>query len=231
MLVWIRGALSPQEIRDRISASDSDFQKSLIDYLESTHIGEFMTGTITDIRAKVPFATSGEKGLHDIISDEQPKLRQTDYIDPTQCLPTAPPPPCITCTGIDCQSCHSLKIWRKDYKNTVDDLILRSNVHKCRTPGCTRKDGTCSARFPRAVFSTTEVDLTDGSINMRHLEPSINTITPAVTYSLGCNTDVTCLLSGTSIKAVVAYVSDYVTKMSLKTFHVFQTVQDIFHKK
>ncbi|KAJ7197490.1 hypothetical protein C8J57DRAFT_1105686, partial [Mycena rebaudengoi] len=230
MLVWIRGALSPQEIRDRISASDSDFQKSLIDYLESTHIGEFMTGTITDIRAK---------------------LRQTDYIDPTQCLPTAPPPPCITCTGIDCQSCHSLKIWRKDYKNTVDDLILRSNVHKCRTPvegtdftkklkpgakikyevkGCTRKDGTCSARFPRAVFSTTEVDLTDGSINMRHLEPSINTITPAVTYSLGCNTDVTCLLSGTSIKAVVAYVSDYVTKMSLKTFHVFQTVQDIFHK-
>ncbi|KAJ7265781.1 hypothetical protein C8J57DRAFT_1069358, partial [Mycena rebaudengoi] len=58
----------------------------------------------------------------------------------------------------------------------------------------------------------------------------INNITPAVTYVLGCNTDVTCLLSGTSIKAIVAYISDHVTKSSLKTYHVFQSVQDIFDR-
>lgn len=58
----------------------------------------------------------------------------------------------------------------------------------------------------------------------------LNNVTPAVTYVLGCNTDVTCLLSWTSIKAVVAHISDYVTKSSLQTYHIFQSVQDVFDK-
>ncbi len=33
----------------------------------------------------------------------------------------------------------------------------------------------------------------------------------------GCNTDVTSLSSGTAIKAVVLYISNYITKSSLKT--------------
>ncbi|KAJ6611989.1 hypothetical protein B0H10DRAFT_2165671 [Mycena sp. CBHHK59/15] len=100
----------------------------------------------------------------------------------------------------------------------VDDLILRSNVK-----GCTCKDGSCSAQFPRNVFANMEVDLLDGSINVKKLEPMINNVTPALTYSLRCNTDITSLLSGTSIKAVVAYISDYVTKASLKTYYIFQS--------
>ena len=47
--------------------------------------------------------------------------------------------------------------------------------------------------------------------------PWMNTISPAVTYPLRCNTDVTSLLSGTAIKVVIAYISDYITKPTLKT--------------
>ncbi|KAJ7205353.1 hypothetical protein C8J57DRAFT_1100137, partial [Mycena rebaudengoi] len=129
--------------------------------------------------------------------------------------------------------------------------MLRSNVHSCRSPvagtdlskfqkpgtkikleikGCTCSNGSCPARFPRDVHLKTEVDLNDGSIKLEKLEPMLNNVTPAVTYVLGCNTDVTCLLSDTSIKAVVAYISDYVTKSSLKTYHVFQSVQNIFDR-
>ncbi|KAJ7939451.1 hypothetical protein B0H13DRAFT_1587158 [Mycena leptocephala] len=86
----------------------------------------------------------------------------------------------------------------------------------------------CSG-FPREVHLTTEVDVNDGSVKLKKLE-MVNNVTPAVTYVLGCNTDVTCLLSGTSIKAVVAYISDYVTKSSLKTYHVFQSVQNVFDR-
>ncbi|KAJ7221805.1 hypothetical protein C8J57DRAFT_949309, partial [Mycena rebaudengoi] len=96
--------------------------------------------------------------------------------------------------------------------------------------GCTRNDGSCSACFPRDVHHETEVDVMDGSIRLKKLEPMMNNVTPAVTYVLGCNADVTCLLSGTSIKAVVAYISDYVTKSSLKTYHVFQSVQNVFDR-
>jgi len=52
MLLWIRGALTPQEIRDRIMDPDSDFQKKMVEYLESVHMGEFITGTLEDMKKK-----------------------------------------------------------------------------------------------------------------------------------------------------------------------------------
>ncbi|PBK59622.1 hypothetical protein ARMSODRAFT_899013, partial [Armillaria solidipes] len=45
-----------------------------------------------------------------------------------------------------------------------------------------------------------------------------------------CNTDVTSLSSGTAIKAVVLYISNYITKSSLKTHVVFEVIRDIFAK-
>ncbi|KAJ7262509.1 hypothetical protein C8J57DRAFT_1436426 [Mycena rebaudengoi] len=222
MLVWIASALSPQEIRDKISAPDAAFQKSLVDYLESTHIGHFLTGTMEQVRARVPHFSNRSKGIHDILEDEDVSRYPVGYSDPTQMLPVAPLAPC-ECKRNTCPKCSALSAWRRHYVDTVDDLMLRSNVHSCR-------DGSCSARFPREAHLKTEVNVNDGSIRLKKLEPMVNNVTPSVTYVLGCNTDVTCLLSGTSIKAVVAYISDYVTKSSLKTYHVFQSVQNVFDR-
>jgi hypothetical protein len=67
MLLWIKGTLSPEEIRQRILQLNSQFQKDLIDYLESVHSGDFMTGSQEEV----------EKNLE--------KLRaQADYQDPTE---------------------------------------------------------------------------------------------------------------------------------------------------
>jgi hypothetical protein len=52
MLLWIRGALTPQEIRDRIMDPESDFQKKMVEYLESVHMGEFITGSLDDVKKK-----------------------------------------------------------------------------------------------------------------------------------------------------------------------------------
>jgi len=38
------------------------------------------------------------------------------------------------------------------------------------------------------------------------------------------------LLSGTAIKAVVAYTSDYITKPGLKTYTIFDTIRHVFDK-
>ena len=65
---------------------------------------------------------------------------------------------------------------------------------------------------------------------MKKSEPWINTVTQVVTYLFRCNTDITCLLSGTAIKAVVMYVSDYITKSSLKTHTIFESICSVFHK-
>jgi hypothetical protein len=52
LLLWIKGALSPQEIRDRIMDPSSDFQKCMVEYLESVHKGELYGGIFEDIRAQ-----------------------------------------------------------------------------------------------------------------------------------------------------------------------------------
>ena len=225
MLLWIKGCLSPQEIRNRIMDPNSDFQKRIVEYLESVHIGEFLTGTMSDVKTKV----------------EENSL-SNDYTDPTQTLPDAPPPLCKTYNN-NCNECKSLTSWWDRFKNTVDDLILHSNVHNCGRnlsngektprkdrPSCINQHGKCKARFPREIFEQTEVDPKTGALNVKKGEAWINTLTPAVTYLLRCNSDVTSLLSGTAIKAIVAYISDYVTKPGLKTYSIFDAIRSVFDR-
>src|SRR2546423_3807123 len=198
-------------------AHSTKFVEKMVQYLEGVHAGEFMTGTMADVEAEIN--TRGE-------SDE-------DYQDPTQTLPVPPPPLCDT-PGDHCEACESLDNWWDRFRQTVDDLVFKSNVHKCsrggNRPSCINKHGNCKARFPRETFNQTEVDQNSGALNVKKGEEWINFFTPLITYILRCNTDVTSLLSGTAIKAVVAYVSDYVTKPGLKTYIIFDTIRSVFDR-
>jgi len=242
MLLWIKNSFTPQEIRDKIMDADSDFQRKMVEYLENAHIGEFMTGS------------------HQAVQQIVNKLMIDDeYKDPTQTMPEPPPESCqrqFSCMS-DCIRCKSIKNWRSNYKYTVDDILLRSNIHTCRGgakelklkiakdrgksrnnkerytsyTGCrSNKFGKCKARFPRKIFEQTMVNPTTGALDIKKGEQWMNTVSPTMTYLFRCNTDVTSLLSGTAIKAVIAYISDYITKPSLKTYVVFDTIRSIFHK-
>ena len=97
--------------------------------------------------------------------------------------------------------------------------------------GClNNKWGKCKARFPRRTFEQTEVDMNNGALNIKKGESMLNSVTAEVTYLIHSNTDVTSLLSGTAIKAVVAYVSDYISKPSLKTYLIFEAVKIVFDR-
>ena len=78
--------------------------------------------------------------------------------------------------------------------------------------------GTVSrSRLPNHIF-------------MEKHEPFLNTFTAVITYLLRCNTDTTCLLSGTAIKAALAYITDYVSKNSLSTHTIFSTLKTVFQR-
>ncbi|KAJ7171224.1 hypothetical protein C8R46DRAFT_1162191 [Mycena filopes] len=200
MLIWVKNAPSPQVIRDRLMADDSVFRTRLIDYLESCHQGEFIHGSLDQVRASV-----GE-----------------NYVAPTHLMPRAPPPLCETACNPKCDKCRRLDSWWVEYEHEIDDLLVRSNVHSCRR-------GVCKARFPRDVFTETMMD-EDGHLNLRHREPQLNTISQIITYFSRCNTDCTSLLSGTAIKAVISYVSDYISKLGLKSYQAFAAVFDVFER-
>jgi len=76
----------------------------------------------------------------------------------------------------------------------------------------------------------TTVDPQTGYLNMKKGESWLNTFTPVLSYLIRCNSDVTSLLSGTAIKAAVAYVADYITKAPLKTHVMFDAIMSIFQR-
>ena len=76
----------------------------------------------------------------------------------------------------------------------------------------------------------TIVDFKDGYINFKKMESMINTISPCITYTFRCDTDVTNLLSGTSMKAVISYLTDYIAKPTLKTHQIFATACNVFDR-
>jgi hypothetical protein len=238
LLLWIRGALTPQEIRDRIMDPESDFQKKMVEYLESVHMGEFITGSLEDVRQNLDIAEL-----------------DGNYKNPTETLPIPPPPQCNQNECGKCESCNATSSWETQFQSIVDDILLRSNLHKCTgsakqhekkkmkhkqkntvnkyqpVTGClSNKWGKCKARFPRKTFEHTEVNMDSGALNIKKGESMLNNVTAEVTYLIRSNTDVTSLLSGTAIKAVVAYVSDYISKPALKTYLIFEAVKSVFDR-
>ena len=194
LLLWICGSLTPQEMRERIMDANSDFQKKIVEYLESLCVGEFLTGSKIEVAENV---------------DEKSKL--SEYHDPTLTLPVPP----VAC-GDECEKCscdEKNKSWWQSFRDTVDDLLLRSNqhVHTLDKDGnnisyCVTPKGECKRRFPRDTFEQTLVDPKTGALNLKKGEAWMNTVTAMLTYLLRCNSDVTSLMSGTAIKAIVAYV-------------------------
>ncbi|TFK66988.1 hypothetical protein BDN72DRAFT_916140, partial [Pluteus cervinus] len=211
MLIWIISSLTPQEIHERIMSGESEFVKRLIAYLENVHTGDFLTGSHNEVIENVSTIKN--------------------YKTPIETMPEPPPKcTCMLLSEVHAGTC-SYEIWYKKYKLTVDDIVLKSNVHKCTYVGCLdNKYGKCRARFPRLTYSESTADLNTGTLYLKKKEAWINTFTPVISYLFRCNTDITSLKSGTAVKSVIQYVTNYITKSSLKTHTMFEIIKSVFDK-
>ena len=165
MLLWIKGCLNPQEMREKILRSDSEWNQKIIDWLESCHSGEFLTGTQEEVSNKV-----------------SENMNNVNYTDPTQILPLHPPKLCeinhivVNSSNkekpTNCLDCSKWSSWWTCVINTIDDLLFKSNVHNCdhnlnkngskknTSSGCKdNKWGKCKARFPRPLFIKSQLIL------------------------------------------------------------------------
>ncbi len=213
LLVWIVNSLSPQEIRNRIMDPTSDFQKKMIEYLESTHTGEYVDSDLDTVKEDV---------------DERELV--PGYVKPTKLLPI-PPPAFCDCIKDNCVNCKQYTDWKEDYKSTLNDVIFRVNKHACSKNNCLKNIyNMCKARFPRQIFDSSMVDPQTGAICMKHKETMLNTFNPIMPYLQRCNSDTTSLLSGTAIKSTISYVTDYITKCSVNSHVIFEAVKIIFEK-
>ncbi|KAK0421546.1 hypothetical protein EV421DRAFT_1726893, partial [Armillaria borealis] len=228
MIMWLCNSLSPQQIRERLIGKDSVFQEQLIAYLESVHKGEYLTGTqaeVTDMR----HTSSLEIGHREF----------------TEVLPESPPAHCAEKACDMCRAGETTESWWSYFKKVVDTIVNKCNIHSCHSN--TWADGTlkknanakgcldnkwkkCKVCFPRKIYKQSVIEEDTGHMNLKKLEAWINTFTPVISYIFRCNTDVTSLRSSTAIKAVLIYVTDYITKPGLKTHVIFDCIRSIFQR-
>ncbi|KAI0337782.1 hypothetical protein BDW22DRAFT_1305448, partial [Trametopsis cervina] len=198
-LIWVKNSLSPQEVRDKIRENKT-FAEEYTAWLESCHQGGYSTGTDVEIATVVE------------------QLSQ----NPTESIPVPPP---SDMTDADAES------WLNEVRRITDCIVHLSNRHNSRhDKGCLRGNAPntyCRANFPRMLYPQTLVDWVTGSVQLRHTDQWMNTFNIVLTYLIRCNTDVTCLMSSTQVRAIIAYVTDYVTKNSLKTHAVFETIKAV----
>src|SRR6202011_3601305 len=141
LLLWISGCFSLQEIQDKIMDVNSDFQKKMVEYLEALCVGEFLTASKSEVSERVKVASA-----------------VASYCDPVRTLPEPPPPACAD-PDVPCPNCDARQSWWQRFKDTVDDLLLRSNLHTHKVDKngndksyCLDSKGRCKRRFPRDTF-------------------------------------------------------------------------------
>lgn len=100
--------------------SNSDFQKAMVEYLESVHMGEFMTGSMESVKQN--------------IAEEDHK--NPSRVPPTETLPEPPPRKCdhSTKSALPNQTVISVRSIHPGglVKQTVDEILYLSNRHTCR---------------------------------------------------------------------------------------------------
>ncbi|KAJ7840460.1 hypothetical protein B0H13DRAFT_1510811, partial [Mycena leptocephala] len=195
MLVWLEGNPTPQELRDRMR-ENPDFPARMFGWLES------------------------------IISCELPSTRDPVIETDRPLLPPEMPP------GWEDPRLHKKpdvemmtdQEFETAFRATVEELVIKSNWHvhkatcwKYLKPGEPRNDMTCRMRITGEVNPLTHLDPETESIMLRRLHPRINNFNQLVMFLLRCNMDIKYVGSGEAAKALVYYVTDYITKSALAT--------------
>ena len=132
------------------------------------------------------------------------------------CLPTPNP-----------ASDDFLERFRKD----IVRLVETSNIHK-HSATCYKYSKanltdlkTCRMRMPRALVNASRIDPTTGQIFMRRSHPWINNFNEWIMSACRSNMDIKFIWSGNDAKALVYYITDYVTKSSLAFHDMFALTQ------
>ncbi|KAJ3479965.1 hypothetical protein NLI96_g8691 [Meripilus lineatus] len=216
LLLWIRGSLSPSELKDRLLADREGFRQKMYDWLDNTLQANFSTGSLAHVQSEVERIRSNPT----LSSDGFDWSRFVQ--DPCCGLPRKPP--------------HNLQpdqllAWKAEMDFMADVIALVSNQHK-HGLGCDWVEGgVCRARFPRFQRDRHEIEADTGFLLIKQTEEMMNHYSPTMSLLMMCNHDISPLYSGSQLKPIVAYVTDYITKTPLKSHAIFESVKSILSLK
>jgi hypothetical protein len=117
------------------------------------------------------------------------------------------------------------------FRADVVQLVESSNTHKhsdtcykyCNNARGDKK--ICRMIMPRKLVLISTIDPETGHISMRRSHPLINNFNEYLISACRSNMDIKFIWTGSDAKALVYYITDYVTKMSLSFHDTFALIQ------
>jgi hypothetical protein len=118
------------------------------------------------------------------------------------------------------------------FRADVVRLVEASNIHK-HSDTCYKywnasrgEKKVCRMRMPRKLVAISTIDPDTGYISMRRSAEWVNNFNEYLIAACRSNMDIKFIWSGSDAKALVYYITDYVTKMSLSFHDTFALVQN-----
>lgn len=195
MLIWVEGALNPNEIRDRIIAEPK---------------GEFVSA-LTSM-------------LDDTISNYVPAPGEVASDEKSRDLPHP------------CSIRGPNRATDQERQNDLHRLVKQCQSHEHKATCYKYWKGPPApkeCRFDldeRNARPVTTVNEETGEISLRCLNGLVNNYNKTMIEAVRCNMDIKFIGSGQSAKAVLYYVTDYISKTQLKT-HVAYAALEVAAKK
>ncbi|CAM2727279.1 unnamed protein product [Rotaria socialis] len=192
LLIWLKHEYTPAQLKENIQ--NQDFRDNLLKYLEDV--------VKEDLDLFQNEANDGTSTRSDI----KVSIQETDSIT-NEVVPA-----CLSTPNPASGDFH--RIFFKD----VVRLVETSNIHKHSTTcykyskGKSDTSKTYRMRMPRVLGKTTNIDLSTGQITMRRSHPWINNFNEWLISACQSNMDIKFIWSGNDAKALVYYITDYVTK-------------------
>ncbi len=115
-----------------------------------------------------------------------------------------------------------------NFNKDVVQLVNSNNIHH-HTSTCYKywkKSGTptCRMRMPRRIEYVSSINIESGEIKLKRLHETINNFNEYIISACRSNMDIKYIFSGSDAKALVYYITDYVTKSSLSFHDTFSLV-------
>ena len=81
-------------------------------------------------------------------------------------------------------------------------------------------EGKCCFLFPHEILDASYFDPDTNSVVLMCKDGNVNYFNPYILVFCRHNHDLKCILSGKAAKAAMFYITDYITKMDIKTYEM-----------
>ncbi|CAF1598294.1 unnamed protein product [Adineta ricciae] len=115
-----------------------------------------------------------------------------------------------------------------EFINDIIRIVSSVNIHfhtaTCFKYSKTNDNPICRLKMPRQIEEESYINIESGQIKLKRLHQTINNFNEYIISACRSNMDIKYIFSGSDAKALVYYITDYVTKSSLSFHDTFSLV-------